>query len=226
MLIRTAVAIESGGAKALRGRGSVTAAKPLLLSSVGDEPASSFAWQSEDAGDAPDLSCVLSAEDARSLLRIVLGGPSSGEPTPLERNIIRETAERLLAATGRAWEERPPERMPAGPAWRCELTLTDAVGTASSLVLCARACIPTPSASSRVDLAWVPIHLDASFPSVRMNVETIARWRTGDLVALGCDAGARVALASDGTSVASGALGSIRGRRAVLVDTHAAGGAS
>lgn len=216
LLIRAAAAIESYGAKAMRGRGSVCAEKPRRRALTPAELHSSLAWHSEDA-DVIDLSCLLAADQTRALLRIVLGGPPGDEPTPLERNIIRETVERLLTATGRLWEERAVGRVTIDVAWCCDLTIADAMGTTASIVLQAPIAATPPSLPVRLDLSAVPIALDAMLPPLLVQVDSIARWRPGELVVLGCAAGSRTHLGAGNTRVASGELGAVHGRRAMLV---------
>ena len=223
-LVRAAGAVEANAARALRGRGSVAAAKPRQRASTVSGLTSPRVWHSDD-GDGLDIACVLGGDDARSLLRIVLGGPVGDDPTPLERNIIRETVERLLAATGRMWEERSAQDMPAVNCWCCDLTIADAVGTTASMTLRVPAQVEPARPDARVDLGAVLIALEARLPAFVMRVDAIVRWQHGDLLTLSCDDGAAVRLVAGSTLVASGSLGAVRGRRAVRVTSAAAGDA-
>jgi hypothetical protein len=216
ILARVAATIATNAPKALRGRGALVADTPCLHSWSPQELASAQVWHSDD-GDAIDLWCVLGANDARLLLNIVLKGPAGDEPTPLERNIVRDTIERLLAATGRVWEERASAQLPPSTGWCCRLTLTDALGAAAAFTLhCPpRRCEATPT--ERVDLRAIPVAVDALLPAMDMQVDAIARWSSGEFVALACAADAAVRLRVGAVSVASGSLGTSRGRRAILV---------
>lgn len=218
-LIRAAAAIEAQGAKALRGRARVDAARAMRRPRQATDRHPMCEWHS-DTGDAVDLTCTISASQACRLLHIVLGGPASDEPTPLERNIVRETVERLLTATGRLWEERASLGPPPDAAWVCELTIADAVGTTSSIELRAPAPVEEQATEARVDLSAVSIALEAVLPPSPMHVVALAGWRCGDVIPLGCDAKAATRLEAGGAVVAYGTLGALRGRRAVLVGSE------
>lgn len=219
LLARVAAAIAANASKALRGRGSLAADKPRLQSCSSEDLASAQVWHSDD-GDAIDLWCVLGASEARSLLRVVLQGPAGAEPTPLERNIVRDTIERLLAATGRLWEERASVQLPPSAGWCCQLTLSDVLGATATFTLHAASSPHRETQADRVDLRAIPVLVDALLPATEMQVDTIARWRDGELVALDCAADAAVLLRVGAVSVASGSLGTMRGRRAIHVSSQ------
>jgi flagellar motor switch/type III secretory pathway protein FliN len=197
----------------------LTADVPRLLSWSHDEPATAQVWHSDD-GDAIDLWCVLTANEARSLLKLVLQGPAGDEPTPLEQNIVRDTIERLLAATGRVWEERSSAQLPPSDGWCCRLTLTDALGATATFTLLAPSSSSREASAERVDLRLIPVVVEAILPSIEMQVDAIARWRDGGLVALACAAESRVRLRIGSVCVASGSLGATRGRRAILISSQ------
>jgi len=220
LLVRTAAAIAANGPKALRGRGSVCAEAPRLHSWSAEELKSAQVWHSDD-GDAIDLWCLLGADAARSLLKIVLQGPAGDEPTPLERNIVRDTIERLLAATGRVWEERASAQPPPSNGWCCRLTLTDALGATTTFTLHCPSGSRRETELERIDLRMIPVVVDAALPPIDLRVGAIARWRDGELVALSCGADAAVRLCVGAVWFASGSLGVSRGRRAILVSSQA-----
>jgi len=204
----------------MRGRASLVVDLPVLRAWSPEELASVHVWHSDD-GDSLDVWCVLGPTDARSLLRVVLQGPAGAEPTPLERNIVRDTIERLLTATGRLWEERAAAQLPPSLGWCCRLTLTDALGTTSTFTLHAPSTRFQLSAIAHVDLRTVPVSLDALLPTLDLQVDAVARWRNGDFVALACGPDAAVCFRIGSTCVASGSLGASRGHRAILVSRQA-----
>lgn len=216
VLARAAAAIEAQAPKALKGRGSVVAQTPAQRPLTAEEVESAHVWHSDD-GDGLDIWCVLGLASARTLLSIVLHGPAGDEPTPLERNIVRETVERLLAATGRVWEEQTASRLPIHAGWCCRLDLTDALGEKSTFTLHA----PSRRAPTRkvecVDLRPIPVILDASLPATQMRVGAIARWSKGDVITLACAPDVATSLRAGGACVAAGSLGAARGKRAILV---------
>jgi len=220
LLVRIATSIAANAPKALRGRGSVCAEAPRLHSWSPEELKSAQVWHSDD-GDAIDLWCVLGASEARSLLKIVLQGPAGDEPTPLERNIVRDTIERLLAAAGRVWEERASAQLPPSTGWRCRLTLTDALGATTAFTLHCPSDSRLETQPKCVDLRPIPVVVDAMLPPIDLRVDAIARWRDGELVALACGADAVVRLRVGAVWFASGSLGISRGRRAILVSSQA-----
>jgi len=185
-----------------------------------EEIESAHVWHS-DVGDGLDIWCVLGLAGARSLLGIVLHGPAGDEPTPLERNIVRETVERLVSATDRVWEEQAASKLPLLPGWCCRLDLTDALGAKSTLTLHAPSrCAPMRKVE-RVDLGAIPVIIDASLPAAQMRVEAIARWRKGDVITLACAPDVTTSLQAGVACVAAGSLGASRGKRAILVTRSA-----
>ena len=220
LLARAAAAIEAQAPKSLKGRASVVAHAPAVRALSADEAEPAHVWHSDD-GDGLDVWCVLGIAGARALLSIVLQGPAGDVPTPLERNIVRETIERLLAATGRVWEEQAASKLPLSDGWCCRLDLTDALGTKSTLALRAPMRSSAERDTERVDLRAIPIALDAMLPDVEMRVDAIARWRKGEIVGLSCAADAATSLRAGKTRVAVGSLGESRGRRALLVTRSA-----
>ncbi|HET9342600.1 MAG TPA: FliM/FliN family flagellar motor switch protein [Candidatus Eremiobacteraceae bacterium] len=219
-MARAAAAIEAQAPKALKGRGSVVGQTPAQRSLTAEEIESAHVWHSDD-GDGLDLWCILGLGGARTLLGIVLHGPAGDEPTPLERNIVRETVERLLAATGRVWEEQAASRLPVLPGWCCRLDLTDALGAKSTFTLIApQRCAPTRKVE-RVDLRAIPVKLDASLPATQMRVDAIACWSKGDVITLACAPDVQASLRAGVAYVAAGSLGASRGKRAILVTRSA-----
>lgn len=202
--------------KALRGRASIIADAPELRPLSPNDLLSAHVWHSDD-GDALDVWCVLGSSEARALLRIVLQGPAGDELTPLERNIVRDTLERLLATTGRVWEERAASQLPPSAGWRCRLTLTDNLGTSSTFSLHAPSSSAPERPRARVDLHGIPVMLEASLPSIEMHVDAIVRWRAGDVIALTCAPDVAVQIRAGDAPVGTGSLGVARGRRAILV---------
>lgn len=192
---------------------------PLLQSRPLEDLASAQLWHSDD-GDALDLWCVLRANEARSLLTVVLQGPAGAEPTPLERNIVSDTIERLLAATGRVWEERASAQLPPAAGWCCRLTLSDALGATATFTLHSPSNPHRDTRVERVDLRAIPVTVEAMLPMFDMRVDTISRWREGEIVALACAADAAVHLRVGAVCLASGSLGALRGRRAVSVSSR------
>ena len=216
LLARAADAIEAHAPKALTGRGSVVAQTPSQRPLTAQETELAHVWHSDD-GDGLDVWCVLGLAGARTLLSIVLHGPAGHEPTPLERNIVRETVERLLAATGRVWEEQAGSKLPSVPGWCCRVELTDALGAKSTFTLHAPSrCAPTRKIE-RVDLRAIPVMFDAMLPATPMRVDAIARWRKEDVVTLACAPEVATRLRASAACVAAGSLGAARGKRAILV---------
>jgi flagellar motor switch/type III secretory pathway protein FliN len=219
-LARAAAVIEAHAPKSLNGRASAVAQTPTPRPFNAEEIESAQVWHSDD-GDGLDIWCSLGLAGARALLSIVLHGPAGDEPTPLERNIVRETVERLLAVTGRVWEEQAASKLPLLPGWCCRLELTDALGAKATLTLHALSrCAPTRKVE-RVDLRAVPLMLDASLAVTQFRVEAIARWRKGDIVTLACAPDATANLRAGNACVAAGSLGASRGKRAILVTRSA-----
>jgi len=217
MLTRLATAIASGASQALRGRGSLTVASPERRNGARLGPAAPVQSWHSDGIDGLDLWCALDDDGARALLRVILGGPGSATPTALERSIVREAVERLLSYTPCVWEERDPHLLTPDSGWSCSLTIAAASSAGAHITLHAPAAHETSPPSARVDLASIPLQLSASLSATQVRVGAIMRWRTGDLVPLGCDAGAPVRLTVAHGRVASGVLGSSRGRRAIEV---------
>jgi hypothetical protein len=219
-MARAAAAIEAHAPKALKGRASAVAQPPALRPLAAEEIEAAQVWHSDD-GDGLDIWCVLGLAGARTLLGIVLHGPAGDEPTPLERNIVRETVERLLAATGRVWEEQAASKLPLLLGWCSRLDLTDALGAKSALTLHAPSrCAPARKVE-RVDLRAIQVTIDASLPAAQMRVDAIARWRKGDIITLACVPDVATSLRAGAACVGTGSLGASRGKRAILVTRSA-----
>jgi len=216
LLVQIAAAIKADAPKVLRGRASVVTRSPVLRSWAPDDLASAHVWHS-DRGDGIDIWCVLEAADIRSLLPVVLQGPAGDEPTPLERNIARDTVERLLVATGRVWEQRAASQLPPAVGWCCQSILSDALGTEAALSLLSPSSEPQEESSTRVDLRNIPVQLEALTPTIELRVDAIARWRAGDVVTLATCQEATVSMRIGTIPVANASLGSTHGRRAVLI---------
>jgi flagellar motor switch/type III secretory pathway protein FliN len=202
----------------MRGRASASHEAPTRGARVPSDRGDAQTWHS-DIGDGVDIWCAIDDADARALLEIVLGGPGAAKPTSLERGIVRETVERVLSSTSRVWEERTEARFPSTSGWLCTVTIAAACGKPAELRFYAPAADepPTPIAQ-RVDLRGVPVTLTASLPPTGVRVRSIAGWRSGAIVTLGCDAESAVDLFAGSACMASGLLGAAAGRRAVRID--------
>jgi len=219
--MRLANDVEANAVDSLRGRGAATHDAPVRGRWLPSDRSDAQTWHS-DVGDGVDVWCALDRAGTRGLLEIVLGGPGAATPTSLERGIIRETVERLLAATNRIWEERAESRFPSAAGWICHVSIA-APNRATPADLCFYAPAadePPAPIAQRVDLRDVPVTLTVRLPVAQMRVGDIAGWRPGAIVALGCDAGSAAGLFAGAVRMASGRLGAVRGRRAIRVDTE------
>jgi len=213
-----AAAAEAGAVEAMRGKAQATHRAPArgLWEPLDRDDA--LAWHS-DAGDGVDVWCALDRENARALLEIALCGPAAPRPTAVERGIVRETIERVLASTGRVWDERTGARFPAASGWICTLSIAPSRGAAAELCFYAPAAPePLPPAVQRVDLRDVPVTLTAWLPPHGVRVGDVAAWRPGWLVPLGFGVEAPARVFAGAALVASGCLGAIRGTRAIRID--------
>jgi len=219
LLTRLADDVEAHAADALRGRGIASHDLPVCGTWLPLDRDDAQTWHS-DIGDGVDVWCALDRSGARGILEIVLGGPGAPKPTALERGIVRETVERLLASTNRVWEERAESRFPSTACWICRVSIA-AAGRGEPAQMCfyAPAVDEAPSPiAQRVDLHDVPVTLMATLPAAEMRVGAIAAWRPGAVVPLGCEAESAVSLFAGPARVASGRLGTIRGKRAIRID--------
>jgi flagellar motor switch/type III secretory pathway protein FliN len=218
ILTRLAQQIEACSVEVMRGRASVSHEAPTRDARVPSDRGDAQTWHS-DIGDGVDVWCTIDGTAARALLEIVLGGPGAAKPTSLERGIVRETVERVLSSTSRVWEERTEARFPSTSGWLCRVTIAAACGNPAELCFYAPAADEPPAPIvQRVDLRGVPVTLTASLPPAGVRVRSIAGWRLGAIVTLGCDAESAVDLFAGSACVASGLLGAVRDRRAVRID--------
>ena len=218
ILTRIAQDIEARTVDVMRGRASASHEPPMRGARVPSDRCDAQTWHS-DIGDGVDVWCAIEGAAARALLEMVLGGPGAAKPTSLERGIIRETVDRVLSTTSRVWEERAEARFPSTSGWLCAVTIAAACGKPAELWFYAPASDEPPAPIVQcVDLRRVPVTLTVSLPPAGVRVGSIAGWRPGAIVALGCDAESSVDLFAGSACVATGQLGAVRDRRAVRID--------
>jgi hypothetical protein len=177
-------------------------------------------WRCESGG----VMVWLALDDAalRGLLEAVLGGPGASVPTALERDIVRETIERLIASDAMLWEEAPRERMPADDFWLCEVRIETNRSSVTRLSLLAAAAIPDAAPErAKLDHGRIPIVLSIGFPASGHRLESVLRWGPGSLVPIGASAPTASVYAGR-REIASGRIGAVRGRRAVMIESLAA----
>lgn len=182
----------------------------------------SRAWRCE-AGAGVCVWLALEDSAARELLALVLGGPASPEPTALERAIVKETVERIVAGTGLAWEEPETERMPRGELWRGAVHVRSMSGIAAVLTLIAPPIVrPTSAPAATIRGDRISIAVRCAIVAERQPLRQVAHWSPGDLVLLGASPAPVVTMFAGAVAIGSGELGVLSGRRAVRV-TAAAG---
>jgi flagellar motor switch/type III secretory pathway protein FliN len=178
------------------------------------------AWRCDDAGVGVWL--VLDDGALRALLEIVLGGPAAAVPTTLERDIVRETVERLCASDEVVWQEAASGSAFCSDAWRSDVSIAAQSGPRARLTLAAPAPPPpSPGTLPRVEVGGIPISVGVAIAPSRMRLAEVLTWQPGSIVALGADGTPSVSVFADTEQIASGRLGASRGRRAVRLETVA-----
>ena len=217
LLVRLAHDIESGGVTALRIQCSIFAGIPERRPSV-PRSEGPVQWWFSDIGDGLDAAFVLTAQDARGLLEMLLGGPPAPTPTSLELRIIRETVDRLLSNTGRLWEERAAEHWQERECWSVRIDISGG-NVRCGFSLCSPAMIePAAAAPALADLNRIPIVVSAELPPLPVAVAALGGLAAGDLFRLGVRQGIEVRLIAQGAVLATGRLGCAAGRRSVEID--------
>lgn len=170
-------------------------------------------WRCETAG----VPIWLALDDTalRGLLEAVLGGPAAAVPTALERDIVRETIERLIASDAVLWQESPRERIPEDDFWLGEVRISSPRSPAVRLSLIAEAArqeiLPD---RTTLDPGVIPISLWIGFPATAHRLGSVLRWGPGSLVRLAARVPA-AAVCAGHREIASGAIGTARERLAI-----------
>ena len=217
LLLRLANDVESGCAAALRVQCRIFAGVPERRQSVlrSEGPVQ---WWLSDIGDGLDAAFALTAQDARGLLEILLGGPPAPAPTSLELRIVRESVDRLLSSTGRLWEERAAEPWQERECWSVRIDIAGP-GASSGFSFRSPAMIePEAAPPALVELNRIPIVVSAQLPPQPIAVAALGGLEAGDLFRLGVRQGTEVRLMAQGVEIASGRLGCAQGRRSVEID--------
>lgn len=218
LLVRLAEGIERRAGETLRHRAEATRDEPVCGEWTHFIGAGGRIWRAECL-EGTSVWCVFEDVAIRALLELILGGPGAQRTTALERGIITDVIERLLAAGDHGWAEDDGARPAAAHAWRCNVTIASdkRVHARFSLVAAAAAAPPTPAAE-RINAGPIPLSLTASLAPVSMRLAALIEWRAGSIVPL-YDAGAPpIWLLAGSALIGSGRLGASRGRRAVRLD--------
>jgi len=162
---------------------------------------------------------TLDDDAVRALLAIVLGGPASERMTQLEREIVKETVERLSAGAGLCWEETATELQLEGPVWRSAIRILASETSFLVEIFAPAARQESSSPVPCIDGSRIPLRLTASILRTDTPLQTVAAWQPGLTVRL-CSQGdpAPVALYAGPALIARGLLGVSQSRRAIRID--------
>lgn len=170
--------------------------------------------------------CALDADGQRTLLEWVLAGPGSAAPTAVERTIVDECLDRLLASSPRVkWIKSGVERAPRACAWRSDVEMRGRAGVSATLRLFTIGAAGAVRPQTTLRLDDVPLLLQASLKPVRATLGCLGGWQPGTLVRLGGTATDLEAhLRLEHGPVAFGVLGAAGAKRAVRLNGSAAVG--
>jgi hypothetical protein len=218
VLARLAEGVERRASEALRRKAFATRDEPVCGEWTYPIGGRCRLWRTDRFEETP-VWCIVGDASVSALLELILGGPGADRPTALERSIVTDAVERLLAAEDCVWEDVDGTAPPAARAWRCGLTIVSEKGMRAELSLVAPAVpVSPPPPAVRIDAGQIPLSLSASLAPVRMRLDSLMDWRAGSIVALNSQAEASIWLLAGSAAVANGRLGISRGRRAVRLE--------
>ena len=169
-----------------------------------------------DAGRGVRIWMSIDHANARGLLEIVLGGPASTQFTTLEREIVKETVERLTSASGVSWDEEPLNHRPSTDrVWRSSIDIEASSGVHVTIDFNAPA-MPAPSPVPCVSGERIPILVRAEVARGATPLSEVAAWRPGTVVSLRADStSSNVGLFAGKVRIATALLGASQGNRAL-----------